>query len=176
MIGRFYLRVYVKIRILLLKMHYHFGRISFASTPNINDFSNVEVGNKSILTVGSGFTMRKNVALAVRDNAMLSIGSGVFINRNSIIMARQNITIADGVTIGPNVCIYDHDHDLCNRGGYLTDSVTIKQNVWIGANVIILKGVTIYENSVVSAGSIVTKDVPANTILIQKRTNTLINK
>lgn len=61
-------------------------------------------------------------------------------------------------------------------GGYLTDSVTIKQNVWIGANVIILKGVTIYENSVVSAGSIVTKDVPANTILIQKRTNTLINK
>lgn len=51
-----------------------------------------------------------------------------------------------------------------------------KKNVWIGANVIILKGVTIGENSVVSAGSIITKDVPANTILVQKRTNTLIEK
>lgn len=118
-------------RILLLKMHYHFGRISFASTPNINDFSNVEVGNKSILTVGSGFTMRKNVALAVRDNAMLSIGSGVFINRNSIIMARQNITIADGVTIGPNVCIYDHDHDLCNRGRLSENSQIRKRELSI---------------------------------------------
>lgn len=161
-------------KVLLFKMKNPLSRISFVSTPNINDFSNIEVGNQSVFAVGSGFTMRKNVALAVRDNAMLSIGSGVFINRNSIIMARKNITIADGVTIGPNVCVYDHDHDLCNRGGYLTADVTIKQNVWIGANVTILKGVTINENSVVSAGCIVTKDVPENSILIQKRTNTLI--
>ena len=161
---------------LLFRIQHRSSKVSFIGTPNIKDFSNLEVGYNSDLTIGQAFTMRQNVALAVRDNAQLSIGSGVFINRNTIITAHQSITIADGVTIGPNVCIYDHDHDILNRGLYVTDSVIVSRNVWIGANVIILKGVTIGENSVVSAGCIVTKDVPANTILIQKRANTLIDK
>ncbi|MGR5577809.1 acyltransferase [Bacteroides thetaiotaomicron] len=157
-------------------MQHRSSKISIVGTPNIKDFANIEVGNNSELRIGSGFSMRQNVTLAVRDNSIFSIGSGVFINRNTIIMARKSITIADGVTIGPNVCIYDHDHDIYNRGGYFTAKVIIGKNVWIGANVVILKGITIGENSVISAGCIVTKDVPINTILIQKRTNTLIEK
>jgi len=161
---------------MLFLLQHHSGKVHFIGIPNVKGFSNIEVGNNAVLSIGSGFTMRSNVALAVRDNANLSIGSSVFINRNTTIIARQSITIDDGVTIGPNVCIYDHDHDIYNRGRYIKKNVIIKKNVWIGANVIILKGVTIGENSVVSAGSIITKDVPANTILVQKRTNTLIEK
>ena len=150
--------------------------ITISGTPNIANFSEIEVGYQSTLNVGSSFSMRKNVLLAVRNNAKLSIGSGVFINKNTIITARQCIIIGDGETIGPNVCIYDHDHNIYDVGEYVLDSVTIKENVWIGANVIVLKGVTIGENSVISAGSVVTKNVPSNTILIQKRNNTLIHK
>lgn len=54
-------------------------------------------------------------------------------------------------------------------GGYVLGEICIKRNVWIGAGVIITKGVTIGENSIVAAGSVVTKDIPANTIFIQKR-------
>ena len=87
-------------------------------------------------------------------------------------MARRNITIGNGVTIGPNVCIYDHDHDIKNKGGCVLSDVKINDNTWIGSNVTILKGVTIGEHCVIGSGAIVTKDVPANTVLIQKRINT----
>lgn len=99
----------------------------------------------------------------------MELGNGVFINRNTIITSRRSIIIEDGVTIGPNVCIYDHDHNVNNRGEYILQNVVVKKNVWIGSGVIILKGVTIGENAVVASGSVVTKDVPDNTILIQKR-------
>ena len=50
-----------------------------------------------------------------------------FINRNSMIVAMEKIEISSGVTIGPNVCIYDHDHDLHNKCGYSTASVKIEK-------------------------------------------------
>lgn len=54
-------------------------------------------------------------------------------------------------------------------GGYVLGEICIEKNVWIGAGVIITKGVNIGENSIVAAGSVVTKDIPANTVFIQKR-------
>ena len=153
----------------------HFNRnvnVVVDGTPNIHKNADVEVGKYSMLKIGYGFTMRKNSIIAVRDNAQLRIGCKVFINRNVIIMARRNITIGNGVTIGPNVCIYDHDHDIKNKGGYVLSDVKINDNTWTGSNVTILKGVTIGEHCVIGSGAIVTKDVPANTVLIQKRINT----
>ena len=129
----------------------------------------VEVDKGGALFAESGLQMRDGSVLTVRQGAHLIIGKSVFINRNTIIAARKSITIGNCVTIGPNVCIYDHDHDIHNRGGYVLDNVVIKDNVWIGANVIVLKGVTIGLGAVVAAGSIVTKDVPDHTILMQKR-------
>lgn len=58
-------------------------------------------------------------------------------------------------------------------GGYCVKEIYIDKNVWIGSNVVILKGVTIGADSVVASGCVVTKDIPANTILIQKRLNTV---
>lgn len=57
----------------------------------------------------------------------------------------------------------------------MSDNVVVRRNAWIGANVVILKGVTIGENAVIASGAIVTKDVPANQILIQKRNNQYYN-
>lgn len=135
----------------------------------VNRNTAIEVANKSLLKIGKGVYTRQGVALSVRDGATLELGNGVFINRNTIITSRRSIIIEDGVTIGPNVCIYDHDHDVHNRGEYVLENVIVKKNAWIGSGVIILKGVTIGENAVVASGSVATKDVPDNTILIQKR-------
>lgn len=166
-------KLYSFCRIIILKLFTTQNVIIIEGIPNINSKVDIEVAPHAILKIGRGFHARKYSLLAVRPNAELIIGRNVFINRNVIITALKKIVIGDGVTIGPNVCIYDHDHDICNRGGYLLDNVTIGKNTWIGSNVSILKGVIIGENAVIASGCVVTKDVPDNTILIQKRINNL---
>ena len=76
------------------------------------------------------------------------------------------IEVEEGVTIGPNVCIYDHDH--ISAGGFVAKPIRIGKNAWIGANVTILKGVTIGSAAVIGAGTVVTKDVPSNTKYINR--------
>lgn len=94
--------------------------------------------------------------------------NGCFINRNCNIIAMKRIEIGKGVTIAPNVCIYDHDHNIYGGNSiqhFISAPVIIKDNVWIGANAVILKGVTIGEGAVVGAGAVVTKDVPADSVV-----------
>lgn len=95
--------------------------------------------------------------------------NGCYINRNCNIVAMERITIEDGVTIGPNVCIYDHDHNMAHlkdksADPYITAPVYIGKGAWIGANAVILKGVTVGAYSVIAAGAVVTKDVPDHVI------------
>jgi acetyltransferase-like isoleucine patch superfamily enzyme len=77
------------------------------------------------------------------------------------------ITIEDDVMIGPKVCLTTEGHpiDPQERKKLLVKPIVIKQNAWIGAGATILPGVTIGENSVVAAGAVVTKDVPANNVV-----------
>ena len=98
------------------------------------------------------------------------IGDDVWINNNFIIVSEgEGIEIGDRTLIGINVEIIDtNSHDLHpsrrTSGTPETKSVTIGKNVFIGANVKILKGVTIGDNSVIANGSLVTKSIPANVI------------
>lgn len=156
-------------RITFLKCNNPHAQVVVTGGLNISKDADIEVSNGSKLTLGRGLHVRKNTILAARDNAILAFGEGCFVNRNSIIIARRSIVIGNGVTIGPNVCIYDHDHDMRVHGSFFLASIEIKDNVWIGANATILKGVTIGEGAVVASGCIVTHDVPPHTILIQKR-------
>ena len=106
-----------KLRVICIQKCNPSAKISILGIPTLHRDADIEIGNKSIVKIGSSFSMRKNSVIAARNNATLSIGQSVFINRNTIIMAMKNITIGNRVTIGPNVCIYDHDHDIHNRGG-----------------------------------------------------------
>lgn len=159
-----------RVRFVFLKLTNPSARIMVNGSTLISANADIDVATNSTLQIGRGLHVRKNAILAVREGAELTIGDGVFINRNTIIMARKSISIGMGVTIGPNVCIYDHDHDMLNTGGgYMLDNVIINNGVWVGSNTTILKGVTIGEGAVVASGCIVTRDVPAHTVLIQKR-------
>lgn len=82
----------------------------------------------------------------------------------TVIGSESSITIGNNVRCGANTLITDSDwHSDDPRSG-IPRPVNIKDNVWLGVNAIVLKGVTIGENSVIGAGSIVTKDIPANVI------------
>ena len=95
----------------------------------------------------------------------MTIGKNVFVNHSLTCMAAGGITIDDGVMIGPNVRIVTDNHDFANRMVLRCKPVHIERNAWIGVGAIILPGVTIGENAVVAAGSVVTKDVAPNTIV-----------
>ncbi len=95
----------------------------------------------------------------------ISLGSGVFLNFNCVILDVAAVEIGDLTQIGPGVQIYaaDHPRDPAIRrsGLELGRKVRIGRNVWIGGGAIILPGVTIGDDAVIGAGSIVTRDVAA---------------
>ena len=97
-------------------------------------------------------------------NAVFEIGNKTYINHDSEIRCREHISIGNNVSIAYGVLIQDSDyHTMYDEDGQAkphTLPITIEDNVWIGANAIILKGVTVGKGSVVAAGSVVTKDVP----------------
>lgn len=96
------------------------------------------------------------------------LGSNVYANFNLTLVDDGHIYIGDKTMIAPNVTITTATHPvlpaLRERGIQYNVDVHIGKNVWIGAGVIILPGVTIGDNAVIGAGAVVTRDIPANVV------------
>ncbi|AQT67605.1 Maltose O-acetyltransferase [Anaerohalosphaera lusitana] len=96
------------------------------------------------------------------------LGDGVFINFNCTILDSMEIRIGDGTLIGPGVHIYSATHPtdpkVRAKGLENAKPVTIGSNIWIGGGVIVCPGVRIGDNTTIGAGSVVTKDIPANVV------------
>lgn len=97
----------------------------------------------------------------------ITLGKNVFINHACSFLDLGGITIEDDVLIGPKVNLITENHPLdpSDRQALLLKQIVIKRNAWIGAAATILPGVIIGENAVVAAGAVVSKDVPANTVV-----------
>ncbi|MCF2500402.1 DapH/DapD/GlmU-related protein [Dyadobacter chenhuakuii] len=97
----------------------------------------------------------------------VKLGKNVFINHACSFLDIGGITIEDNVQIGPRVNLTSENHPLDpdDRTTLIPKPVIIKRNAWIGAGATILPGVTIGENAVVAAGAVVSRDVPANTVV-----------
>lgn len=98
----------------------------------------------------------------------IRVGRNVFVNQNCTFYDLGGLDIADDVKIGPNVSIITSGHPVEPfqwRTLVVAKPIVIERNVWIGAGATIIGGVTVGESSVVAAGSVVTKDVPANTLV-----------
>ncbi|MGM7679157.1 DapH/DapD/GlmU-related protein [Microbacterium sp. A94] len=98
----------------------------------------------------------------------ITLGKRIFINAGCKFQDQGGITIGDDCLIGHNVVIATLNHDLApsHRADMHPAPVMIGRNVWIGANATILAGVTIGDDAVVAAASVVTKDVPAGSIVV----------
>lgn len=97
----------------------------------------------------------------------ITVGKGVFLNSGCRFQDQGGIVIEDGALIGHNVVLATLNHGLDpeERHDLFPAPIHIGKNVWIGANATVLSGVTIGENAVIAAGAVVTKDVPANTVV-----------
>ncbi|KXU84237.1 transferase [Paraburkholderia monticola] len=98
----------------------------------------------------------------------ISVGRNVFVNQNCTFYDLGGLAIADDVMIGPNVSLITSGHPIepfQRHTGVTASPIVIERNVWIAAGATIIGGVTVGENSVVAAGSVVTTDVPPNTLV-----------
>jgi acetyltransferase-like isoleucine patch superfamily enzyme len=102
----------------------------------------------------------------VRIEGDFQIGNS-WINHGAYIRCKDNITIGDDCAVSWNVDIIDYDgHQFIHDGARKPkhDPIKIQDNVWIGYNSSVNKGVTIHEGSVIASNSTVTSDIPANTL------------
>ena len=98
----------------------------------------------------------------------ITIGNDVYINFGCVILDCGQVTIGDNTLIGPNVGIYNANHVLDAEervaGGLIPNDIHIGRRVWIGGNAILLPGVTIGDDTVIGAGSVVTRDIPSGVV------------
>lgn len=121
---------------------------------------------------GGKFTLGKNIHL-MESNWLSVVGGEILIGDDSTfshhctLVSMAKIEIGRDTLIGNNVSIYDHNHGFRKAGqpyreqGYEVAPILIGNNVWIGAHSVILKGVTIGDNAIIAAGSVVTGNIPA---------------
>lgn len=145
-------------------------KIYFKGIPKLNASFKIAIKKKSKLFLGKGFRSRYNVSFRIYNKGKVTIGNNCFLNDGCSINCQDEITIGNNVICGQNVMLFDHDHDYKNDiDDFVTKRITIGNNVWIGANSIILKGVTIGDNVVIAAGSVVNKSINSNVIFYQKK-------
>lgn len=98
------------------------------------------------------------------------LGNNVYFNFNATLVDDTHIYIGDCTMLGPNVVIATAGHpilpELREKALQYNLPVHIGKNCWLGAGVIVLPGVTIGDNTVIGAGSVVTKDIPANVVAV----------
>ncbi len=122
-----------------------------------------ELMHKLFPSMGVGSRVMAPIT-AVRPHRV-TIGRNVVIMPGCLMMSAGGITIEDEVQIAANVQLISNNHDLDNRWVITCKLVKICRRAWIGAGATILPGVTVGENAVVGAASVVTHDVPADTIV-----------
>ena len=166
-------KIIVLIRLIFLKLKYR-NKVKFRNCFFKNYLE--QIGNITVLDgniiIKKNISIKKGARIGVNKGGKIIIDSCA-INNNSIIVSLGEISIGSNVSIGPNVCIYDHDHAFGENGKiinkYKIGRVSIGNNVWIGAGSIILRDTIIGDNCVIGAGTIVKGEIPNNCLVTSDR-------
>jgi len=168
--------VFTFLRFSLIKI-FHWNTFHFRPVERFSPNTDIYFMGSGKITLGKSVRAHTLVRLRVGNNATLTIGDNSSFNYGCIITALNNIYIGKGVEFGPNVMLFDHDHDFRVEGGlksnkFVSGDISIGDYTWIGANTIILKGTNIGSNCVVGAGCVLSGNYPDNTLIVQKRETT----
>lgn len=153
----------------------HFRNFHFEGIQRFSPNTEVILADRGSIRLGKHVRAHRRTKLLSFGSGILEIGSNTALGNGVSINCMERITIGEGVQIGPDVKIYDHDHDFRVPGGisaekFKTAPVEIGANSWIGCNVVILMGTSLGENCIVGAGSVLKGKYPANSVIVQKRT------
>lgn len=128
--------------------------------------------NVKKIILGNNINIRNYCNILVGSNAELNIGANVFMNNYCSINCLEKIEVGENTLFGEGVKLYDHNHQYSAEKvefqKFNTAPIKIGKNCWLGSNVVVLKGVTIGDNVIIGAGCLIHKDIPANSIIINK--------
>lgn len=133
-----------------------------------------DISPKAVFKLQDHVTIGHHNFITVKNSAVLSIGKNTYITRATI-ACLEKIEIGENCILGEGLKIFDHNHQYTTspfsvaKTEFNTAPIKIGNNVWSGANCIILKGVTIGDNVILGAGCVIYKDVPDNTIVMNKQ-------
>jgi acetyltransferase-like isoleucine patch superfamily enzyme len=151
-------------------------KISVGRSFNLGNNVSINALSKKGIQIGNNVSILDNSIIdctgVIKNLGVgLKIGNNVGIAQNAFIQVRGMVEIKDNVIFGPNVSIFSENHVFTdtelpvNKQGVTRKGVIIEEGVWLATRVIILDGVTVGKNSIVAAGSVVTKDVPPLSIV-----------
>lgn len=127
-----------------------------------------QIDSKASLIVGNNVICRNFENFHVSSGKLI-LNDGVFINNSCSFNCMERIEVGNGTMMGEGVRFYDHDHvytaEKIEKWQWTTAPIRVGRDCWIGSNVTILKGVTIEDNTVIGAGCLVRKDIPANSVV-----------
>lgn len=134
--------------------------VFFGGLPIIEAAGEISIGDNF-----KAWSHHHRVVLGTGPDGRLRIGDRVAMNHGANVFASTLVEIGDNVRLGDLSAVYDTDfHEVEPAGGVRRDPVRLGRNVWLGRGAVVLPGVTIGENSVIAAGAVVTRDVPANAL------------
>lgn len=122
----------------------------------------VSFGTNGSLVRGRGLVIADGFSAVI--DGPVHIGDDVYLNRDVNIAVFAGLTIGTGSRFGERVSIHDEDHLPGPGDSYRVSPIRIGSGVWLGANVVVLRGVTVGDGAVVAAGAVVRSDVPAGAL------------
>lgn len=162
----------IKWKLKIIKLKILFGsKIDLKWSDRIAESVIFRINGNGKIILGENVELRENIILNVSDGGVIQIKDRVFVNDGCCINSRNKIVIDEDCLLGQGIKMYDHDHDYRSNDikiNFLTSPITIKNNVWICSNVIVLKGVLIGAQSVIAAGTVLRCNVPNNRLFYTK--------
>lgn len=163
----------------------HQRGLFFTSGSSVSSDFQIGTDNFFDISPSAKFTIGKNVKInqsnfiTIKQNAHLKIGDNTYITRATISCLGET-EIGENCILGEGMKIFDHNHQYTkepfsvSKTDFNIGKVKMGNNVWTGANVTILKDVTIGDNVIIGAGCVIHKDIPANSIIINKQEHLVI--
>lgn len=157
------------------------NRITCGKNVKFEDFSEIQGLARSGLVFGDNVTISRGVMIRPSSYYGGNLGEGLIVGDNSSFGPDTYVGCAGKIIIGQNVMfgpkcslfaenhVFDDNSSSIKSQGVIQKGIIIKDNCWIGSNCIILDGVTIGAGCVIGAGTLVSRDVPADTVMLNKR-------
>ncbi|HBR11522.1 MAG TPA: acyltransferase [Chryseobacterium sp.] len=139
-----------------------------------------DISSSAQINIEENVMINESNYITIKGNARFSIGKNTYITRATIACLGE-ITIGENCILGEGMKLFDHNHQYSkepfsvSKTDFNIGFIRMGNNVWTGANVVILKGVTIGDNVIIGAGCVIHKDVPANSIIINKQEHLIKN-
>ena len=148
------------------------SKISSSFKLGINNY--YDISSSAMIKIGHDVIINESNYITIKKNAEFSIGDNTYITRATI-SCLGKIEIGENCILGEGMKLFDHNHQYTKdpfsvaKTDFNIGFIKMGNNVWTGANVVILKDVTIGNNVIIGAGCVIHKDVPANSIIVNKQ-------